>query len=163
MADRLVTREQVLAFRAAAHSLNERRPAKELLDVVGACGIQDTPPGSADVSLAARLDIDAPTSADAVAKKQVALTWSVRGAPHLLPPADLAVFTLGAKPADGTITSLWRQPEESLAIVERAMVAALKTKPSTKGDVSEAVTATVPKQLAGIGKRYHESTSLVLA
>lgn len=104
MADRRVTREQVLAYRAVAHSLDERRPAKHLLDVVGACGIRDTPPGNADVSLAARLDIDAPTAADAVATKKLALTWSLRGAPHLLRPDDLAVFTLGAKPADGTIT-----------------------------------------------------------
>lgn len=148
MADRRLTRDQVLAFRAAAHALDERRSAKQLLDVVGACGIQDTPPGSADLSLAARLNIDAPTVADAVATKKLALTWSLRGAPHLLPPDDLAVFTLGAKPADGTIASLWRQPDEALAVVERAMVAALKTKPRTKGEVSEAVTATVPKELA---------------
>jgi hypothetical protein len=144
VADRRLTRQQILAFRAGAHGLAERRPAKHLLDVVRACGVQDTPPGSADVALAARLDITAPTAAALVTDKTLALTWSVRGAPHLLAPDDLAVFTLGARPADGTLASLWRQPEASLGIVERAMVATLKTKPKTKGEVSGAVAAAEP-------------------
>jgi hypothetical protein len=146
--ERRVAREQVLAFRARAHGLDERRPRKDLLKVVGACGIQDTPPGNADVALAARLDIDAPVVADAVAKKRLALTWSVRGAPHVMPPGDLPVFTLGARPADGTLQKLWRQPEDAIAAVEKAMVAALRTSPRPKGEVSEAVTKAVRSDLA---------------
>ena len=69
--ERRVTREQVLAFRAAAQSLDRRRPATELLDVAGACGVQDTPPGSADVSLAARLDVEGPVVEEAVAAGDV--------------------------------------------------------------------------------------------
>ncbi len=46
--------------------LDQRRPPTELLDVVGACGIQGTPPDNAEVSLAARLDIDRPVVADAL-------------------------------------------------------------------------------------------------
>lgn len=148
MADRRIERAQVLAFRAAAHGLDERRPTKRLLDVAGACGIQDTPPGSADVSLAARLAIDAPFADDAVASRTLALTWSLRGAPHLIPPKDLPVFTLGVRPADGTTASLWRAPEHALVEVEKAMVAALRTSPQTKGDVSATVTRTVPEELA---------------
>ncbi len=83
-------------------SLDQRRPPTELLDVVGACGIQDTPPGNAEVSLAARLDIDRPVVADALR--------SAGARPHLVaagiaaPPCthDLAAFALGARPADGT-------------------------------------------------------------
>ena len=148
MATGRLTREQVLAFRAAAHALDERRPAARLLDVVGACGIQDTPPGSADVSLAARLSINAPCAREAVESKTLALTWSVRGAPHLIPPRDLPIFTLGARPADGTTASLWRAPEHALVDVEKAMVAALKSSPRTKGEVSAAVTSAVPEELA---------------
>lgn len=102
MVDRRVSREQVLAFRTAAQSLDRRRPVTELLGVVGACGVQDTHPGNGDVALAARLDMDGPVVEEAVARKELVLTWSLRGAPHLLPPPDLAVFTIGARPADGT-------------------------------------------------------------
>lgn len=148
MGDRRVRRESVLAFRAAAQSLDARRPASDLLEVVGACGIQDTPPGNADVALVARLDIDGPVVRDAVEERRLALTWSVRGAPHLVPPRDLPVFTLGASPAEGTREGLWGQPEDALVEVERAMVAALGPQPRGKGEVSEAVTGSVPPELA---------------
>lgn len=148
MAGRRIAREQVLAFRAAVQSLDQRRPVATLLDVVGSCGVQDTPPGNADVSLAARLAIDAPIVEDAVEAKRLVLTWSLRGAPHLVTPEDFAVFTLGARPAAGTIEALWGQPEHALVEVERAMVDALGSEPRPKGWVSEVVTASVPKELA---------------
>ena len=141
MAARRVSQEQVLAFRAAVQSLDQRRPATQLLDVVGACGIQDTPPGNADVALGARLDVDAPVVAEAVSRKELGLTWSLRGAPHVLPPGDLAVFTLGARPSDGTLATVWGQPEHSLVEGERAMVAAIRSEPRPKAGVSAAVTA----------------------
>ncbi len=164
--ERRVSREQVLAFRAAAQSLDRRRPTTELLDVVGACGIQDTPHGNADVALGARLDIDAPVVAEAVSRKELALTWSLRGAPHVLPPSDLAVFTLGARPAAGTLTGLWGQPEHSLVEVEKAMVAAIRSKPRPKAEVSAAVTASLPAELAPwcrSCKAHHPSESVFRA
>ncbi|MDQ3931335.1 MAG: winged helix DNA-binding domain-containing protein, partial [Actinomycetota bacterium] len=147
MADRRVGREQVLAFRGRRHSLAEKRERADLVDVVGSCGIQDTPPGNADVALAARLDLDGPVVADAVSAKELVLTWSLRGAPHLFPPGDLPVFTLGALPAEGTLEALWGQPEHALVEVERAMVEALPS-PRTKAQVSGAVTKAVPAELA---------------
>ncbi len=148
MAERLVGREQVLAFRASAQSLDRRRPAKELAGVVGACGVQDTPPGNADVSLAARLDVDGPVVKAAVASKKLVLAWSLRGAPHVFPLGDFAVFTLGARPADDTLEALWGQPERSLVDIEKATVAVIGKEPSPKGEVSAAVTAEVPAELA---------------
>ncbi len=142
-----VTRAQVLAFRAAAQSLDRRRPATDLIAVAGACGVQDTPPGTADVSLAARVDLDGPVADEAVARKDLVLTWSVRGAPHLFPPADLPVFTVGARPADGTFERLWGEPERSLAEVEGAMVAVIGDQPRSKADVSSAVTAALLPEL----------------
>ncbi len=118
---RRIAREHVLAFRASTHSLDRRRTSACLVDVVGACGIQDTPPGNADVALAARLEIDRPVVADAVQAKDLVLTWSLRGAPHLVAPQDLGVFTLGACPAQGTRARLWGQPEHALIEVEEAM------------------------------------------
>ncbi|HVE45856.1 MAG TPA: crosslink repair DNA glycosylase YcaQ family protein [Acidimicrobiales bacterium] len=148
MGERRVSREQVLSFRAAAQSLDRRRPARKLLEVVGACGIQDTPPGNADVSLAARLDIEGPVVEEAVTSKKLALAWSLRGAPHVFPSTDFAVFTLAARPADDTLEALWHQPANALIDVEKAMVAVIGSQPRLKGEVSEAVTARVPAELA---------------
>lgn len=149
MGERSVGREQILAFRAAGQSLDRRRPATKLADVAGACGVQDTPPGNADVSFATRLDIDGPVAKEAVAAKELVLAWSLRGAPHLFPLEAFAVFTLGARPADDTLEALWGQPEGALVEVEKAILAVLRsTKPKAKGEVSAAVTASVPAELA---------------
>lgn len=148
MAERRVGRQQILSYRAAAQALDRRRPVKKLLDVAGACGIQDTPPGNAEVSLAARLDNDSPLINEAVAKKELVLAWSLRGAPHVFPLRDFAIFTLGACPEIGTLERLWGQPEHSLLEIEKAMVAVIGSKARPKGQVSAAVTATVPAELA---------------
>jgi hypothetical protein len=147
MTERRVSRAQVLAYRAAAQSLDRRRPVAALGDVAGACGIQDTPPGNADVSLAARLDVEGPVTDAAVAAKDLVLTWSVRGAPHLFPAYDFAVFTLGARPAEGTLEKLWRQPEEALVEVEKEIVSVIGKEARAKGDVSAAVTERLPQEL----------------
>ena len=148
MAERVVGREQVLAFRASAQSLDRRRPATELAGVAGACGVQDTPPGNADVSLAARLDVDGPVVKEAVASKELVLAWSLRGAPHVFPPEDFAVFTLGARPADDTLEALWGEPER---VPRRGREGdgrpSIGSEPSPKGEVSAAVTAALPAEL----------------
>ena len=155
-----VDRDQVLAFRAAAHGLDRRRSPDDLAAVAGACGVQDTPPRNADVALAARLDLAGPVVAAAVAGRQVVLTWSLRGAPHLVPPEDHAVFTLGARPADaksleavagGTgpaVAAAGVDLADAFARIEEAMVAALGDEVLTKAEVSAAVTAAVEPALA---------------
>ena len=163
---RHVSRAEVLAFRAAAHALDRRRPAKHLPAVTRACGMQDTPPGNADVSLAARLDVDGPVIERAIATKELVLTWSVRGAPHLFPPEDLGVFTIGARPADGTFEGLWGQPEHALVEVERAMVATLGTEVRSKAEVSAGATASLPPELTpwcGACKVHHPNESVFRA
>lgn len=166
MTERRVSRAQVLAYRAAAQSLDRRRPAADLLDVAGACGVQDTPPGNAEVSLAARLDLDGPVAEAAVAAQDLVLAWSVRGAPHLFPAQDFAVFTIGARPAEGTLEKLWRQPEEALAEVESAIVAVIGREPRGKGEVSAAVTERLPAELTpwcASCKVHHPSESVFRA
>jgi len=137
-----VGRAQVLAFRAARHGLHERRPQRRLRDAVAPFGIQDTPPGTAATSIAARVDLDGPPPTDGLL-----VLWSLRGAPHLIVPGDHALFSLGVLPAEGTRQSLWRQPEDALVAVEKAMHAALE-KPMTKGELSTYVTGKVPPELA---------------
>ncbi len=86
-----VTRAGALAFRIARHHLLERVADAETAAVVG---LQDTPPGSAGVALAAR----AAVAPDAL--ERLVLVPSVRGAPLAVAPRDLAVFTAGLAPPD---------------------------------------------------------------
>lgn len=166
MGELRVDRAQVLAFRAAAHSLDRRRPPAQLLHVAGACGVQDTPPGNADVSLAARLDVDGPVAKAAVEGRELLLTWSVRGAPHLFPARDFAVFTTGACPAEGTRQKLWGEPEEALVEVEAAIVSVLGAQARPKGDVSAEVTGSLRPELTpwcGACKANHPRESVFRA
>lgn len=87
------TREQALAFRLARHHLHERLPAGAQA-TAAYVGLQDTPPGSAALALAARMDA-APDDLDALV-----IVPSVRGAPLAVAPGDLAVFTAGLAPPD---------------------------------------------------------------
>lgn len=95
-----VTRDQALAFRLAGHNLVKRLPAGALLQAAGACSIQNTPPGSAGLSLHARVAGLSPGEIDrALAVDKVLLqTMSLRGAPHVFPTADAGVFTAGLLP-----------------------------------------------------------------
>ncbi|GAA4741402.1 winged helix DNA-binding domain-containing protein [Gordonia alkaliphila] len=89
-----VTREQVIAFRARRHHLTA--PASNLASAAGACGIGDSPPGAALLALGARLPtLTAQDLDDALDSGALIRTWSMRGAPFLVPVADLPVFTTG--------------------------------------------------------------------
>ncbi len=86
-----VTRRQALAFRLARHHLGERVADARTAAVVG---LQDTPPGTAAVALAARADVPP------AALESLVIVPSVRGAPLAVAARDLAVFTHGLAPPD---------------------------------------------------------------
>lgn len=54
------TNDEIIASRLRAHHLDERLSYNSLLDAAGACGIQNSPPGSALTALHAR----APSASD---------------------------------------------------------------------------------------------------
>lgn len=88
-----VTRRQALAFRLARHHLAGRLgPGGAQSAAV--VGLQDTPPGTAALALAARADV-VPEALD-----ELVLVPSVRGAPLAVAEEDLAVFTAGLEPPD---------------------------------------------------------------
>lgn len=95
-----VTRGEVIAFRLGAQHLAERLSPPGLLAAAGACGVQNSPPGSALLALHARVRDLARADVDhAVAEEKSLLqTWSMRGAPFYFPTADAAVFTAGVLP-----------------------------------------------------------------
>ncbi|MFE6968045.1 winged helix DNA-binding domain-containing protein [Isoptericola sp. NPDC057653] len=95
-----VTRDDVVAFRLAAHGLAARAPAGDLAVVAGRCGVQDSPPGSALLALHARAEGVTREGVDAALGEERSLlrTWAMRGAPCVVPTADAAAFTAGVLP-----------------------------------------------------------------
>lgn len=92
--DRATRPSAVTASRLAAHSLAQRADAHDLLEVVGRCGIQNSPPGSALLSVHARVaGVDPAGFEQLVQSRQLLQTWAMRGAPYFVPTADAAIFT----------------------------------------------------------------------
>jgi len=93
-------RDHLLAFRLDGHNLAQRRPLSALLEVAAACGVRNTPPGSATLALHARVAALPPDAADrALDDRALVEVLGVRISPHVVPTRDAAVFTLGAMPA----------------------------------------------------------------
>ena len=97
---RRVSKDDVRAFRLAAHHLSGRLAEGSLATAAGRCGIQNSPPGSALLALHARVrGVTAEGLDEAVAQEKTLLqTWSLRGAPFYFPTADAPVFTAGVLP-----------------------------------------------------------------
>src|ERR1044072_2438325 len=95
-----VSREQALGVRLAGHHLAERESLKSLEGVAAACGVRNTPPGSAALGLLGRLDGLMPDGFDSAleAKGKLVEVLSVRISPLLAPRRDVDVFTIGALP-----------------------------------------------------------------
>ena len=91
-----VDRDQALAFRVAGHNLHQRT---DPLTAVSACGIQESPPGWWRVALHARAEGNPDSS-------HVLMVNALRGAPHVVPTADVAVFTLALVPGDDGLKGL---------------------------------------------------------
>jgi hypothetical protein len=148
----VLTREQVLAFRAAVHELADgHRGRPRILGV----GIQDNPPGrSARLALAMR-DRSVPA-------RSTALVHSVRGAMHLHHADDLGRYAAAVRPDDGTEMSvqsfgpfgpelaadgisLGRATDEVAVAMSTVMADGV---PRTKGELSAAVTPLVDRRIA---------------
>ncbi|BDH59559.1 DNA glycosylase AlkZ-like family protein [Tsukamurella sp. PLM1] len=93
------TTDRILAFRLRAHALADRLDEDGRAAAASRCGIQDSPPGSALLALNARVrGVTAGTVDDALAQRELVRTWSMRGAPFVVPAGDLPVFTTGVLP-----------------------------------------------------------------
>lgn len=145
-----VTRKQALAFRRERHHLVER------LGPGGAgsaavVGLQDTPPGTAALSLAARADV-APT-----ALRELVLVPSLRGAPLAVAPEDLAIFTAGLEPPDeqaakALVGNAWKALDgisaiEALDRVSEAVGDSLREGPLPRDDFHQALRERLPGEL----------------
>jgi hypothetical protein len=146
-----IGREQALAYRLAAHNLHERLPAGSERVAAGVIGLQDFPPGLAASALAARVE-DADMGA-------LAIVYTFRGAAVAVPPADVAVFTVGLAPPDETAARALigtavetLDPEgigamEALDRVSDAVADALSDGPLERDDFHQALRERLPREL----------------
>jgi hypothetical protein len=85
-----VDRDEVMARRLAAHGLVRRRAAGQEAAAAAACGLPDSPAGSARDSLAARVD------GVGRGRSTGSSPCGPRGATYVVVPEDVEVFTRGA-------------------------------------------------------------------
>jgi len=145
-----LTREQALAFRLERHHLTERLGPAEV-GAAAVVGLQDTPPGTAALALAARADV-APQALDALV-----LVPSVRGAPLAVAPGDLAVFTAGLEPPDEEaaktlVGNAWKLLDgmgamEALDRVSEAVHDSLRDGPRPRDEFHQALRERLPREL----------------
>ena len=93
-------RKQILAFRLASHNLTRRLGPRSVTKAAAACGIQETPIGTAAVAFLARVENLTPSVLDRarIEDRTLVCLWAMRGAPYVVPTEDLGVFTVGALP-----------------------------------------------------------------
>jgi hypothetical protein len=145
-----VTRARVLGFRLARHHLHHRLPTGRIA-AAAVVGLQDTPPGTAGLALAARAEAG-PEGLD-----ELVLVPSIRGAPLAVAADDLAVFTAGLEPpgeeaAKALIGSAWRALDgvpamEALDRVSEAVEDSLRDGPLARDDFHQALRERLPKEL----------------
>jgi len=153
--------ERVRALRLAAQHLTDASVAETLVDAAAVCGLQDTPPGSAALGLAARASGVMP---DDVARalvddRSLVIVWSRRGSPYLVPSADLGVFTRGLLPDDeeswraavqgfvGHLETVEMTASELVSLVDEAVFEVLADRELTKRELGEALAPLMPPAL----------------
>ncbi|MGW5452766.1 winged helix DNA-binding domain-containing protein [Nocardia sp. NPDC003979] len=119
-----VDADAVIGFRLRSHHLLEREPFDTLLAVTGACAVQNSPPGSALLALAARVDGVTGARIDELVGqgKSLLQTWCLRGAPFFFPTADAATFTTGVvPPTEASRSHLVRGVEQALLTLDMGL------------------------------------------
>jgi hypothetical protein len=156
------TREHVLAFRLRRHHLTLRLGEARITDAVAACSVRNTPPGSAQAALLARVNgVSADQVSAALSDKTLVEVHGPRMTPALVRPEDVAVFTVGGISAGdaslrltiGEITSKRLAedgigPDDALTRVVDAARAELKGGARARGALSAALTARLPQSMS---------------
>ncbi|HEX5911312.1 MAG TPA: crosslink repair DNA glycosylase YcaQ family protein [Thermoleophilaceae bacterium] len=144
----MATASDVLAFRVERHHL-----ARRVADarVAAGVGLQDTPPGTAALALAARAEVGPEALDDLV------IVPSVRGAPLAVAPEDLPLFTAGLAPPDedaakAVIGNAWKELDgvtamDALDRVSDAVRDSLASGPLARDDFHQALRDRLPDEL----------------
>ena len=155
-------RSQVLAFRLRRQHLVCRLGAASMADATATCGVRNSPPGSAQVALLARVDgVSEGRVSAALSDRRLVEVYGPRMVPVLVSPRDLAVFTVGGIGTDdeslrdtlGKVTAKALaeariSPTDALTSVVEAARAELAGGVRGKGELSAAMTARLPESMS---------------
>ncbi|MCI0398115.1 MAG: winged helix DNA-binding domain-containing protein [Chloroflexi bacterium] len=155
----LAYRDQALAFRLDGHHLARPLPSGSLLEAAGACAVQNSPPGSAELALHARVGDLAPAGIQRALEEDKTLLqlWSIP--PHYFPTQDAPVFTTGLLPEDEEgwlfvvqgFTNILKQVEmsatEAVELAAAALHEALDGRVLTKREMGAELGKRLPKKL----------------
>ena len=155
-------RRQVLAFRLRRQHLARRLGAARMADVAATCGVRNSPPGSAQLALLARVDgVTQDRVSAALSDRRLVEVLGPRMVPALVRPEDVAVFTVGGIATDdaslretlGKVTArrlaeAGIRPTDALTRVIEAARAELAGGARGKGELSAAMTARLPESMS---------------
>ena len=113
---------QVMAWRVARHHLDERVPAKAMLDVVAElAGVHAQVMSSAELTLAARVEGIEPDDVRRALWEERSLvkTWAMRGTLHLLAAAEFPLWQAALSTRRGWEAGAWQRAFVSLEELER--------------------------------------------
>lgn len=97
-----VSVEQVRNFRLHAHRLDRAYEMDDVIAAVGACGMQNTPPGAWEAALFNRVPSCSPMDMERLLDdKALVQAWSLRGAPFVFPTSESAAFLSALVPRYG--------------------------------------------------------------
>jgi DNA glycosylase AlkZ-like len=157
---------QVMAWRAAHHHLDERVPAKALLEVVAdIAGLHAQVMSSAELTLAARMEGLEPGDVGRALWEERSLvkTWAMRGTLHLLPAAEFPLWQAALSTRRTWEAGAWQRAFVPLAELERlndAVAQALDGTLLTREELADRV-----GQLTGsveLGDKLRESWGALL-
>lgn len=126
--------EQVRAFQLHTHHLDMFYDKSKLIEIAGACGLQNTPPGAWENALFHRIpDLSVVDMQELLyEKKELVQSWSIRGLPMVFPVSESDVF-LSALCPEGeepwiytrgielALDALHMELEELLALLEKVI------------------------------------------
>ena len=126
--------ERIRNFRLHAHHLDARYDEADVLAIVGACGMQNTPPGTWKAALHNRVPALGAEDLERLLheKRSLVQAWSFRGAPVVFPAADSDAFLTALVPQKDepwiytqgiglALDALGMEFHEVLALLERVM------------------------------------------
>src|SRR2546428_410480 len=140
--------DKVSAFRLSRHHLSKRAPASALVQVAGdMAGAQAQVLSAAQISLWARTrglsvdDVDNALWQD----RPLVKSWCIRGALHLIPSRDFAVFVRGSDRRNARSTAWLVRTGMPIDAVDR-LVEAMRDgldRPLTRSEIAERITASL--------------------
>lgn len=170
------TRKRVLAFRLRRQHLARRLGAARLAEATATCGVRNSPAGSAQVALLARVNgvTEGRVSAE-LSERRLVEVHDARMVPAVVRPEDVAVFTVGGMDTDDAslrekfgpvatkaLAAADVRPADALSQVLEAARAEVAAGARGTAELSAAMTARLPEPMSlwceRCGSRHiHES------